>query len=144
MYIDSVYGCYIHVYWWCIWVIYTCIIIVYMGVMYMYVDGVYECYIKRLIYDIFHIDPGINPRLPYQARQWSWRADMGRGMIPGTVWKISCHNLFIPYFTLTFNIAEKILTDKLRNKSWRELPLLNLQIVSGFKKISNNDVRKCL
>jgi hypothetical protein len=41
---------------------------------------------------------------------------MGRGLIPGTIWKISCHNLFITYFTLTFNIAEKIfeLTDTLR------------------------------
>jgi hypothetical protein len=24
------------------------------------------------------------------------------GLIPGTIWKISCHNLFITYFTLTF------------------------------------------
>jgi hypothetical protein len=28
---------------------------------------------------------------------------MGRGLIPGTIWKISCHNLFITYFTLTFS-----------------------------------------
>ena len=27
---------------------------------------------------------------------------MGRGLIPGTIWKISCHYLFITYFTLTF------------------------------------------
>jgi len=58
--------------------------------------------IKRLLQDIFHIDPGISPRLPFQARQWSRRTDMGRGLIPGTIWKISCHNLFIIYFTLTF------------------------------------------
>ena len=58
---------------------------------------------KRLLHDIFHIGPGISPRLPYQARQRSWRADMGRGLIPGTIWKISCHNLFITYFTLTFS-----------------------------------------
>ena len=58
-------------------------------------------YTKRLLYDIFHIGPGISPRLPYQARQRSWRADMGRGLITGTIWKISCHNLFITYFTLT-------------------------------------------
>ena len=111
MYIDYVYGCYKHVYG-----CNACILTVYMGAMYMYIDGVYECYIKRLLYDIFHIDPGISPRLPYQARQWSWRADMGRGLIPGTMWTISCHNLFIPYFTLslTFNIAGHILTDKLR------------------------------
>jgi hypothetical protein len=38
--------------------------------------------IKRLLHDIFHICPGISPRLPYQARQRSWRADMGRGLIP--------------------------------------------------------------
>jgi hypothetical protein len=59
--------------------------------------------IKRLLHDIFHIGPGISPRLPYQARQRSWRADVGRGLIPGTIWKISCHNLFITYFTLTFS-----------------------------------------
>ena len=58
---------------------------------------------KRLLHDIFHIGPGINQRHPYQAQQRSWRADMGRGLIPGTIWKISCHNLFIKYFTLTFS-----------------------------------------
>ena len=58
--------------------------------------------IKRLLQDIFHIDPGISRRLPYQARQWSWGPAMGRGLIPGMIWKISCHNLFITYFTLTF------------------------------------------
>ena len=47
-------------------------------------------YIKRLLHDIFHIGPDISPRLPYQARQRSWRADMGRGLISGTIWKISC------------------------------------------------------
>jgi hypothetical protein len=25
-----------------------------------------------------------------------------RGLIPGTIWKMSCHNLFITYFTWTF------------------------------------------
>ena len=25
--------------------------------------------VKRLLHDIFHIGPGISPRLPYQARQ---------------------------------------------------------------------------
>jgi hypothetical protein len=53
--------------------------------------------IKILLLDIFHIGPGISPRLPYHARQRSWR------LIPGTIWKISCHNLFITYFTLTFS-----------------------------------------
>jgi hypothetical protein len=38
--------------------------------------GVFD--IKRLLDDIFHIGPGISPRLSYQARQRSWRADMGR------------------------------------------------------------------
>jgi hypothetical protein len=57
---------------------------------------------KRLLHDIFHIGPGISPRLPYQDRQRRWRADMGRELIPGTIWKISCHNLFITYFTFTF------------------------------------------
>jgi hypothetical protein len=44
------------------------------------------CNNKRLLHDIFHIGPGISPRLPYQAQQRSWRADMGRGLIPGTIW----------------------------------------------------------
>jgi hypothetical protein len=59
-------------------------------------------YTKRLLHDIFHIGPGISPRFPYQTQQRSWRADMGRGLITGTIWKISCHNLFITYFTLTY------------------------------------------
>jgi hypothetical protein len=89
---------------------------------------------KRLLHDIFHIGPGISPRLPYQARQRSWRADMGRGLIPGTIWKISCHNLFITYSTLTFPsidfyIAKKIYEQtNCENKFVRELPLFNLQI----------------
>jgi hypothetical protein len=59
---------------------------------------------------------------------------MGRGLIPGTIWKISCHNLFITYFTLTFPsidfyIARKIYEQtNCENKSVRELPLFNLQI----------------
>jgi hypothetical protein len=48
------------------------------------------------------LGPGISPRLLCQARQQSWRADMCRRLIPGTIWKISCHKLFITYFTLTF------------------------------------------
>jgi hypothetical protein len=42
MYVDCVYGWYIHAYWLCIWVVYTCILIVYMGGIYMYIDCVYE------------------------------------------------------------------------------------------------------
>jgi len=56
---------------------------------------------KRLLHDMFHIGPGINPRLPYQARQRSWRVDMGRGLIPGTIWKNSCHNFFITHWPFT-------------------------------------------
>ena len=76
--------------------------------------------IKRLLHDMFHIGPGISPRLTYQARQRSWSADMGRGLIPGTIWKISCHNLFITYYTLTFSkhwlfyCKKDLWTDKLR------------------------------
>jgi hypothetical protein len=62
--------------------------------------------IKRLLHDIFHIGPGISPRLPYQARQRRWRVDMGRGLIPGIIWKISCNNLFITYFTVSNVIVQ--------------------------------------
>ena len=98
---------------------------------------------KRLLHDIFHIGPGISLRLPYQAWQWNWRADMDRGLIPGMIWKISCHNLFITYFTLTFS------------KHWllycKKDLLFNLQIFcfeSGLKNIPSNvdlynDVRNC-
>jgi hypothetical protein len=48
--------------------------------------------IKRSLHDISHIGPSIRTRLPYQDRQWSWRADIGRGLIPGTIWKMSCHS----------------------------------------------------
>ena len=54
--------------------------------------------IHRLLYDIFCIIPYINPRLPYQPE--GLRADMGRGMIWGMIWKMSYHNLFIIYFLL--------------------------------------------
>jgi hypothetical protein len=79
--------------------------------------------IKRLLQYIFHIDPGISPRLQYQARQWSWMTDMGRGLIPRTIWKSSCHNLFITYFTLTFfkhwpiYVRKHPWTDKLRKQN---------------------------
>jgi hypothetical protein len=98
-----------------------------------------------------YIGHGISPRLPYQGRQRMWRADMGLGLIQGTIWKISCHNLFITYFTLTFfssidfYIAEKIFVlTNCEIKSLKELPFC---FESGFKKISNNvdlynDVRK--
>jgi hypothetical protein len=31
------------------------------------------------------------------------------GLIPGMIWKISCHNLFITYFTLTFILQKRSL-----------------------------------
>jgi hypothetical protein len=49
-----------------------------------------------------------------------------------TIWKISCHNIFITYFTLTFSkhwliyCKKDLWTDEI--KSLRELPLFNLQI----------------
>jgi hypothetical protein len=99
---------------------------------------------KRLLHDIFHIGPGINPRLTYQARQRSWGADMGRGLISGTIWKISCHNLFITYFTLTFFQALTLILQKRQNAKInpKESCLCStckyFCFESGFKKISNN------
>jgi hypothetical protein len=61
---------------------------------------------------VTHIGPGISPRLPYQARQRSWKADMGRGLFSGKIWKISCHNLFITYFTLTFSSIDFYMAEK--------------------------------
>jgi hypothetical protein len=60
------------------------------------------------------------------------------------IWKISCHNLFITYSTLTFfcidfYIAEEIFElTNCENKSIRELPLLNLQIF--LFRVLYNDV----
>jgi hypothetical protein len=92
--------------------------------------------IKRLLHDIFHIGPGINPRLPYhQARQRSWSADIGRGLIPGNIWKISCHYIYLSHIlhwlfpSIDFYIADNIFElTNCENKSLRELPLFNLQI----------------
>ena len=59
---------------------------------------------------------------------------MGRGLIQGMIWKISCHNLLIIYFTLTFPKHSLLYADKIfevtncKNKSLRELALFNLQI----------------
>ena len=57
---------------------------------------------KRLLHDIskstlvsardFHIKPQSEAGFAY----------MGQGLIPGTIWKMSFHNLFVTYFTLTF------------------------------------------
>jgi hypothetical protein len=84
------------------------------------VNTISQDIIKRLLHDIFHIGPGISQRLPYQARQRSWGGDMSQRLIPGTIWKISCHNLFITYFTLTFSkhwywyCKKDLWTEKLR------------------------------
>jgi hypothetical protein len=59
-----------------------------------------HCIVCPSIYGfwLFHISPGISTRITYQARQRRWRAGMGRGLIPGTIWEISCHNLCLVYF----------------------------------------------
>ena len=53
---------------------------------------------KRLLQNIFHISP--RPIAALQLRCRAWNGSLG--LIPGTIWKILCHNLFITYFTLTF------------------------------------------
>ena len=107
--------------------------------------------IKRLLHDIFHIGPVISPRLPYQARQRSWRADMGRGLIWYGKFHVIIflsHILNWPFPSIDFYIAKKIFElTNCENKSLRELPLFNFE--SGLKNIPNNvdlynDVRYCL
>jgi hypothetical protein len=69
------------------------------------------------------------------------------GLIPGTIWKISCNNLFITYFTSTFfkhwllYCRKDLWTDKLTNKFLRELSLFNLQIL--FRLWFQNDIKQC-
>jgi hypothetical protein len=83
-----------------------------------------------------------------KARQRSWMVDMGRVLIPEIIWKISCHNPFITYFTLIFSsidfyIAEKIFElTNCENKSLRELPLFNLQIFL-FQVWFQKDIKQC-
>ena len=92
--------------------------------------------IKRLLQYIFHIDPGISPRLQYQARQWSWRTDMGRGLIPRTIWKVHViiylsHILHWLFSSIDLYMAENILElTNCEDKSLTELPFFNLQIFS--------------
>jgi hypothetical protein len=68
---------------------------------------------------------------------------MSRRLIPGTIWKIPCHNLFITYFTFTFfkhwlsYYRKDFGTDKLR-KSCLCSTCKYFCFESGFKKISNN------
>jgi hypothetical protein len=92
---------------------------------------------------------------PHRCRDWYW----SHGLTPVPIWKmpcmirkISCHNIFITYFSLTFFQALSFILQKrslnwqiAKTKSLRELPLFEY----GFRKISNNvdlynDVRKCL
>ena len=66
---------------------------------------------------------------------------MGRGLIPGTIWKILCHKLFITYFTLT---------DKLRKLILKRVTFGQLANILVSKRYQTwnvdlyNDVRKCL
>ena len=116
----------------------------------------FASYFKRLLYDIFYIGPGMSPRLPYEARQRRWRADMGQGLIPGTIWKILCHNLFITYFTLIFfkhwlfYCRKDLWTDKLRKLILERVAFVQLANILVSKRYQTgnvdlyNDVRKCL
>jgi len=53
----------------------------------------------RLYHDIFHIGPGIIPRLPYHPKAIAEGLYGSRDDIP--IWKMSCYNLFITYLTMT-------------------------------------------
>ena len=96
----------------------TCIV----PCMQVYILIHYVYHNKRWLHDIFHIGPGISPRLPYQGRQRSWSADMGRGFFLS-------HILHWPFPSIDFYIAKKIFElTNYENKFLRELPLFNLQI----------------
>ena len=87
---------------------------------------------KRLLHDMFHIGPGISPRLPYQARQRPY------GKFHVIIFL--SHILHWPFPSIDFYIAKKIYEQtKCENKSLRELPLFNLQIFLfriWFQKLS--------
>ena len=57
---------------------------------------------------------------------------MGRRLIPGTIWKISCHKPFITYFTLTFSkhwllyCKKDLWTDKLRKWIFKRVAFVQL------------------
>jgi hypothetical protein len=71
----------------------------------------------RVVHFTWHFPyrPWHQPETPYQARQRSWSVDTSNDMQ-----KMSCHNLFITYFTLTFfkhsllYCSKDLWTDKLR------------------------------
>ena len=74
---------------------------------------------------------------------------MGRGLIPGTIWKISCHNLFITYFTLSFfqvltYIAEKIFgLTNWENKSFKRVAFVQLANLFVSSLVSKRSKKKC-
>jgi hypothetical protein len=81
-------------------------------------------------HDIFHIGPGISPRLPYQARQLIWVE--GWYQEPYGKFHVIIflsHILHWPFPSIDFYIAKKIYEQtNCENKSLIELPLFNLQI----------------
>ena len=94
------------------------------------------CDNKRLLqsHDISHIGPGISPRLPYQSRQRSWRADMGRYGKFQVIIYLS-HVLHWFFSSIDFYIAEKIFElTNCENKSLRALPLFNIFVSSLVSK----------
>jgi hypothetical protein len=103
----------------------------------------FASYFKRLLYKIFYIGPSMSPKFPYEARERSWRAEMCRGLIPGTIWKLLCHKLFITYLTLTFfkhwlfYCRKDLWTDKLRKLILRRVAFVQLANIlvlpSGLK-----------
>ena len=110
-------------------------------------------YNKRLLHDI-----SISALVSDRDSHIKSDSEAG-GLIPGTIWKIWCHNLLSHilhrlFSLIDFYIAEKIFeVTNCKNKSWRELPLFNCQIClfrvwfqNGIKKNVDmyNDVRKCL
>ena len=61
---------------------------------------------KRLLHDIFHIGPGISPRLPYQARQRSWSADT-RDAMENFMSQSIYHIFYIDFFQALSFILQK-------------------------------------
>ena len=111
---------------------------------------------SKLLYNIFYIGPSMSPRFPYEARERNWRADICRGLIPGTIWKLLCHKLFITYLTLTFfkhwlfYCRTNLWTDKLRKLILKRVAFVQLANILVSKRYQTgnvdlyNDVRKCL
>ena len=54
----------------------------------------------KYVIKIFHIVPGINPRLitTFQLRCRAWYRSLG--LIPGPIWKMSCNNLLLSHILL--------------------------------------------